>query len=136
MSPFRAGNGHPERRRPGDHPKVGGNREDDPDLTVARGVVKWWKWLATKRMLVMAASAALASVVTWVGISLTLTKRVSTLETGFVEVKREVRQLRDTVSELKSSERDKLYMLCALHERTIPNSIIPRVCRENPSPNP
>jgi hypothetical protein len=135
VSPF--GNGLPkERRRPGDHPKVGGNRDDDPDLIVAKGVVRWSRWFATKKVAITAIAAMLSAVGTWIVLSLGLTTRVDALEAGFRSVRGEVDTLHRVVTELQNSDRDKLYMLCALHERAIPNAITPRTCRENATPNP
>jgi hypothetical protein len=135
VSPF--GNGTPkhDRRKPGDHPLVGGDREDDPDTLIARGMVRWWKWLATKRMVWALVTAASGSAVTWIGISLVLARRVDALEGGFAVVQTEVREVRGDMNELMElRERDarsdtaNLYMTCRMFERAFPNAIGPREC--------
>jgi hypothetical protein len=124
------GNGLPERRKAGDHPRAGGNRDDDPDLDVARRAVRWTRWIATKHLAVTLVASALASVATWVAVSLMLAPRVAALEHGMVSVKHDLAAVQADVTVLKNSEEAKLYMLCALHERAIPNAILPQECRD------
>ena len=123
--------GEPERRRPGDHPKVGGNREDDPDLVMARGVVKWSRWLATKKIAAASIVAAAASIVTWVALALTLTPRVEALETSLSVVQTDVTTLKDLRRIDARADTASLYMVCALFARSLPTAIPPHECATN-----
>lgn len=128
MSPFGNGTPHEERRRPGDHPRVGGKRDDDPDETLARGIVRWWKWLATKRVLALALASATATAVTWVALSLTLATRVDALESSVAVIQTDVTQLKDFRRMDARNDTATVYMMCKMFERALPQAIPPREC--------
>lgn len=128
--PFGDGSPGKDRRRPGDHPQIGGKRDDDPDVDVAVRFVKWSKWLATKRIATTTLLMVLASAATWITVAVFLAPRVSALEASMTGVKSDLQKVQGDVEVLKSGEKAKLYILCTLYTRAIPNGIVPIECRE------
>jgi hypothetical protein len=115
---------------------VGGKRDDDPDIEMARSVVKWSKWFATKRAAITLLWAGLAAAAAWVSASAMLVPRVAKLEGGLAEVKGDVAQLKELRARDARADTVSLYMMCKLFERTIPNAISPRECVVVNHPSP
>ena len=111
MTPF--GNGTPDRRKPGDHPKVGGSRDDDPELDVAKRWTFWVKFLVFHRGKLTALATALAAIAGYTVAAYGLGRRVDKVEALATSTEKRV-------SRLEQSDPIKLYLLCTLVRRIDP----------------
>lgn len=125
MTPF--GNGTPERRRPGDHPRVGGKREDDPELEVAKSWSFWAKLLVFHRGKLSALAMALAGVAGYTVAAYGLGRRVDKVEATTSETKKEVSTLSARTERLERNDEIKTFMLCALMAQS-GSALFPREC--------
>lgn len=123
-----------ERRRPGDHPRVGGRREDDPSEYLAKRVVLWAKWFATKHAAITILWMSVAATFAYLTAAAMVVPRVAKLETGLAEVRGDVSQLKVFRRGDSLSNAATLYMTCKLYERSLPNAIPLRECDEAAHP--